>query len=310
MRYSLCLPVDQVDPPEQFCRAAAVIELAAAAEAAGFSAVHATEHPFPTRIGADMGGHFALDPTVTMAFAAAATTELRLHFNCFIPAYRNPFLGAKALADLDALSGGRVIAGMAAGYMAGEFEALGVPMAERAERFDEALVAMKAAWTGEPVHMTSAQWTADGNMMRPTPVQRPHPPLWIGGNSKAAIRRAARHGQGWIPFPAQPHEATAVGTAAITSEGDLRERIELLRAETAAAGRSDLLDVCMTPFTHQHHPRGQERYEPPVLLAEAERLTALGVTWLSIKLPSPDRATLLDYMERFGKEVIAQAPPG
>jgi probable F420-dependent oxidoreductase len=304
MRYSLCLPVDQVDPPEEFCSAAAIMELAAAAEGAGFSAVHATEHPFPTRIGAEMGGHFALDPVLTMAFAAAATSTLRLHLNCFIPAYRNPFLGAKALADLDALSGGRVIAGMAAGYMMGEFSALGVPFEQRGERFDEALVAMKAAWTGEPVELTSPRWEAHGNVMRPTPAQRPNLPIWIGGNSRAAIRRAARHGQGWIPFPAQPHEAAAVRTAALTSVDDLAERMALLRKETAAAGRDDALEVCMTPFSHQHHPRGHENYDPPVLRAEAEQLAALGVTWLSIKLRSPDRASLLVGIGRFGEEII------
>jgi hypothetical protein len=108
-----------------------------------------------------------------------------------------------------------------------------------------------------------------------------------------------------MPFPAQPNEAAAVRTASITSIDDLRARIDLLRAEAEAFGRTEPIDICMTPFTHQHHPRGKENYDPPVLLDEAARLAAIGVTWLSVKLRSPDRATYLDYIERFGKEVIA-----
>ncbi|HEV8296524.1 MAG TPA: TIGR03619 family F420-dependent LLM class oxidoreductase [Acidimicrobiales bacterium] len=304
MKYSLSLPVDQVEPVDEFCTATAVMEMAAAAEAAGFAAVHATEHPFPSWVGTDMGGHQALDPLVCMAFVAAATSQLRLHFNAFIVPYRNPFLGAKGLGDLDAMSGGRVIAGLAPGYLAGEFDALGVRLEDRAELLDEAIPAMKAAWTGEAVHLESSRWVARGNVMLPRPHQRPHPPIWIGGNSRAAIRRVVHHAQGWMPFPAKPNEATAVRTASITSIDDLRVRIDALRAEADAIGRTEPIDICMTPFTHQHHPRGQENYDPPVLRDEAEQLAELGVTWLSVKLRSPDRGVFLDYIERFGKEVI------
>jgi probable F420-dependent oxidoreductase len=300
----LSLPVDQVDPVEEFCTGTAVMEMAAAAEAAGFDAVHATEHPFPSRVGPDMGGHHALDPLVCMSFAAAATSRIRLHFNAFVAPYRNPFLGAKGLADLDVMSGGRVIAGLAAGYLAGELAALGVPLEERGARLDEAIAAMKQAWTGEPVHLESERWAARGNVMLPRPHQRPHPPIWIGGNSRAAIRRVAREAQGWMPFPAQPNEAAAVRTAAVTSIDDLRIRIDALRDTAASIGRTEPIDICMTPFTHQHHPRGRENYDPPVLRAEAEELAAIGVTWLSVKLRSPDRAVFLDFVERFSKDVI------
>jgi probable F420-dependent oxidoreductase len=304
MKYSLSLPVDQVDPPSEFCSASAVKEMAEAAEAAGFDAVHATEHPFPSRVGAEMGGHYALDPVICMSFVAAASTRLLLHFNAFVLPYRNPFLAAKSIADLDAMSGGRVIAGVVPGYLAGEFAALGVPLAERGSRLDEALVAMKAAWTGEPVFMTSSRWKADGNVMRPRPYQQPHPPIWVGGNSLGAIRRVARFGQGWMPFPAQPGESSVVRTAPMNSIESLRERIGLLRAELKAAGRTDTVDVCMTPFTHQHHPRGRENYDPPVLLDEAQSLAEIGVTWLSLKARSPNRKELLRNIERFGRDVI------
>ena len=204
MNYSLSLPVDQIEPADEFCSGAAITEMAAAAEAAGFKAVHATEHPFPSRIGPDMGGHHALDPMVCMAFVAAATSRLRLHFNAWIPPYRNPFLSAKSLADLDVLSGGRVI-GVAPGYLAGEFEALGVPLADRGLILDEALVAMKQAWTGEPVHMEGSGWAGKCNVMLPRPHQRPHPPIWIGGNSKAARRVVWRTTpRGGCPSPRSP----------------------------------------------------------------------------------------------------------
>ncbi|HEV8296005.1 MAG TPA: TIGR03619 family F420-dependent LLM class oxidoreductase [Acidimicrobiales bacterium] len=306
MKYSLSFPADQVEQVDEFCTGEAVMEMARAAEAAGFDAVDVTEHPFPSRVGPNMGGHHALDPAMCLAFAAAATTRLKVRFNAFVVPYRNPFLAAKTLGDLDVLSGGRVIAGVAPGYLEGEFLALGVPLATRGALLDEALVAMKAAWTGEPIDLESSRWSAHGNVMLPRPVQRPHPPIWIGGNSVHAIRRTIEHAQGWMPFPARPNEAVAVRTASIPDITELATRIELLRKQREAAGRTDPLDICMTPFTHQHHPRGQENYDPPVLLDEAARLSELGVTWLSIKLRSPDRATFLANIDRFANDVVGR----
>src|SRR6185503_9841155 len=145
------LPTHRVERFDELAGAEAIAELSAGAEAAGFDAVFVTEHPFPDDRWLATGGHHALDPFVALAFAAAATTTLRLHPNLCIPAYRNPFLLAKTVASLDALSGGRVILGIGAGYMEGEFTALGMPYEERNELTDEAITAMRAAWTGESV---------------------------------------------------------------------------------------------------------------------------------------------------------------
>ena len=118
------------------------------------------------------------------------------------------------------------------------------------------------------------------------------------------VSRAEQHGQGWMPFPVGPAEAKTVRTAPIADVADLETRIGLLRAEARARGRREPLDICLTPFTHPHHPRGQERLDPPQLRDEIAQLAPLGVTWLSIKLRAPDRTTLLANIERFGKEVI------
>ena len=96
------------------------------------------------------GGHHALDPLVALSFAAAATSRVRLHTHLLVAPYRNPFLAAKGIATLDVLSGGRTIVGLGAGYLEGEFEALGIPFTERNQRMDEAIAAMRAAWTGTP----------------------------------------------------------------------------------------------------------------------------------------------------------------
>jgi alkanesulfonate monooxygenase SsuD/methylene tetrahydromethanopterin reductase-like flavin-dependent oxidoreductase (luciferase family) len=228
----------------------------------------------------------------------------------FIPAYRNPFIAAKGISTLDAMSGGRVILGVAAGYLAPEFGALGSDGAPgavgggfraRGAVLDAALATMKRAWTGEPVVAEGPGWSASGNVMLPTPASVPHPPIWVGGNSAAARRRAVRAGQGWAPFPASPGMARAVRTAPLLHIGDLRMALADLRAEAERQGRTEPLDICAVPFSHPHW---QPRLDPPVLLAEAAELGELGVTWLSVRLPAPDRATFLENVAQFGTEVI------
>src|SRR3984957_3250763 len=162
MRISLGLPTDRLDRAAEFVTGDAIAEISRAAEVAGFDAVYVTEHPIPETQWKDSGGHHALDPFVALAFAAAATTSLRLQTHLCVVPYRNPFLTAKAVASLDALSGGRVILGVGTGYLQEEFAALGVQFDERNELMDEALEVMKAAWSGETVSVTGRHFQVAG----------------------------------------------------------------------------------------------------------------------------------------------------
>ena len=131
---------------------------------------------------------------------------LRLLTNLYIPAYRNPFLSAKAIASLDVLSGGRVMLGIGTGYLEPEYEALGVPFDERNDLTDEAIVLMKRAWVEDGVQVKGTHFDAPGNTMLPHLTRLPT--IWIGGNSKRAARRAVDLADGWLPFP---NAANSVG---------------------------------------------------------------------------------------------------
>ena len=281
MKLSVELPIASPD---------ALMTCATAIEAAGFDACFVTDHPVPPRDWIAGGGHETLDPFVALSFAAAATRQLRLHTNCLIPAYRNPYLAAKAVATLDACSRGRVILGVAVGYLEAEFEALGVPFAARAARLDDTLRAMKDAWAD----------AIPDNVVTPRNAQRPHPPIWVGGNSAAAMRRTVAHGDGWSPFPASPRTAAAVDTASITDAAMLAKAIARLHERAAEAGRTDPLDVCFTPFSHPAH---KNVVDPSTFVAEAHELAAIGVTWLAFHLPAPGVAAFCDTVAAFGPAV-------
>jgi len=305
MRFSVQLPTDRVEQIEDFATAEAIAANAAAAEAAGFDACYVTEHPFPADAWLERGGHHALDPFVALSIAAAATARLRLHTHILVLSYRNPFLAAKAIASLDVVSGGRAIVGVAAGYLADEFAALGVPFEARNDRSDEALVAMKAAWTGESIRMRGAGFEARGNRMRPTPIERPHPPIWVGGNSPRAIRRAVEHGQGWSPFPLPAVAAGRARSAAIESVGDLARGIERMRALAEERGRREPLDVCFVPFGVEMNRRRPLEVGP--LREQLHALETIGVGWVSIGMPTRSRSAYLEGLAEFS-ELILQPP--
>ncbi len=298
MRFSVQLPTDRVEEGPEFTSRDAIFELAASAERAAFDACYVTEHPFPSDAWLAAGGHHALDPFVALAVAAAATTRLRLHTNILVLAYRNPFLTAKSIASLDAVSGGRVIVGVAAGYLEGEYAALGADFAHRNEITDEALMAMKEAWSGESVRFRGRGFEAAENTMLPRPVQRPHPPLWVGGNTRAAMRRAAEHGQGWSPFPLPASYRGRTRTAPIESVDDLREKIEWLHGHAAKTGRSDPLDVNFVPFGHGMNAR--EALDAEAFCQQARRLEAIGVTWLSVGLSGRPKLRKIRDLARLG----------
>jgi probable F420-dependent oxidoreductase len=304
MRFSGQIPADRVAAGAELIGAEAIGEQARGLEAAGFDAGYATEHPFPPDAWLKAGGHHALDPFVTLAVAASATARLRLHTNVLVLPYRNPFLTAKAVASLDAVSGGRVILGVAAGYLEPEFRALGADFASRNQGTDDALLAMKQAWSGARVKWDGRGYQAVGNTMLPTPVQKPHPPIWIGGNSRRAARRAVQHGQGWSPFPVAPAFGRHTRTAPLESIEELAARIRELEDHAGEMGRSQPLDVNFVPFGLGMHSTATP--DPDAFCEQALRLWEIGVTWLSVGLPSPSRAGYLEHAARFGEQVIAR----
>lgn len=306
MRFSLGLPTDRVAEGAEFVSAAAVGEVAAAAEAAGFGACFVTEHPFPPEKWLSHGGHHALDPFVALSFAAAATRTLRLQTSMVVAGYRNPFMLAKSAASLDALSGGRMILGLAAGYLEKEFDAVGADFAGRSGAVDATIAALRAAWTGSEVTWDGDGFRAAGNVMLPTPAQPGGPPIWVGGNSRAAIRRAAESADGWVPFPTPPGVARTARTAAIESTADLAARIAYAREHAAAVGRDRDLDICFV--SRRLNMIGGNGHDPSGVVDEADELSALGVTWLHVTLPADSRYALLGAIEAFGAEVISRAP--
>lgn len=297
MRVSVGLPTHRVELGDEFVSADGIAAMAEAAETAGFDAVSVTDHPFPDDRWLATGGHHAIDPFVALAFAAAATTTVRLHTNLLVLAYRNPWLAAHSVATLDRLSGGRVILGIGAGYLEGEFRALGVPFDDRNERTDESIRIMQRAWAGGSI---------EGNTMEPTPVQPGGPPIWIGGNSKRAARRAVELGDAWTPFPTGPAKvARRTRTASLTTPDELKAMVAYAAQHAAAIGRTKPLDIVFMPYSLTMAGRDLT-WDAEEVLEEIGVLRAAGMTGMNVMLPGDSRAELGDEMARFGKEVIAE----
>jgi probable F420-dependent oxidoreductase len=189
MRFGLHLP--------QYGRAAgpeAIAQVARRAEEVGYADVWVSDH-LAVPADAPYPPGFLFEPVITLTWAAAATTRIGLGTTVLVLPYRHPLHLAKELATLDQLSGGRLILGAAAGWLEGEFDALGVPFAERGPRTDEAIDALRACWGDQPVDF-EGRW-AQLRQMKVQP-QPAHPiRLWVGGASPPALRRAVSRGDGW-----------------------------------------------------------------------------------------------------------------
>lgn len=294
--FSLELPTQRVEAVDEFITADAITDIARVAEQSGFAAVHVTDHPAPDTKWLDHGGHHALDPFVALAFAAAATTDIKLLTNVYIAAYRNPFLGAKSIQSLATLSKGRLILGTAAGYLKPEFRALGVDFDSRGALLDEALDVLDKVLTGADVAYEGSSFTARGVRLRPLPATPP--PVWVGGNSKPAVRRAVSRAQGWAPFNTFGY-AAASRTAEISTIEELELAINWARRYADEVGRTAPLDICFSAGTLLDDNRSvDERH------ATIARLAAAGVTWLTIAPTGADRNELIERSRAFAKEFI------
>jgi probable F420-dependent oxidoreductase len=297
MKFCATLHTDKVDLGAEFVSGEGVATVARAVEAAGFDAAFVTEHPFPDDGYLGHLGHHALDPFVTLATAAAATSRLRVLTHICVVPYHNPYVLAKTVATLDALSGGRVIFGCGAGYMATEFAAVGATFDDRNERFDAAIVAMKAAWSGEPVRVEASGTT---HTMRPLPVQRPHPPIWIGGNSRRALRRAAEYGDGWDGF-ANPAERAAYNrTPELDTLDRLKRLLDDLHELEHECGRT-VHDIAFSSLAGAYGTDGWDAGAFRDMIAEYERL---GVTMTLVHIPARSRHEYCDLVTSFGSDVL------
>ena len=139
-----------------------------------------------------------LDPFDAMAFLAGVTEKLRLGISVLIVPYRHPFDVARRVATIDVLSGGRFVLGVGVGWLEDEFRLLGIPFTERARRTREYIAMMKALWTQEKPRFAGkfVELNEDVNVL-PLPVQKPHPPIWVGGESQPALKRVVEFGDGW-----------------------------------------------------------------------------------------------------------------
>jgi probable F420-dependent oxidoreductase len=303
MRFSVQLPTDRVSAGDEFVSARAVSEMAQAVEDAGFDACFVTDHPFPNDRWLASGGHHALDPFVALAFVAAATRSLRVQTNITVLGYRSPFVLAKAATTLDVLSGGRLILGVAAGYLKREFQALGADFEARNDVADETIRAMKRAWTEEGVELIGRHFAATGNTQLPRPLQKPHPPVWVGGNSQRAIRRAVELGDGWIPFLTEGIVPDRVRTAQITTLAEFDVRLAYARAYADEIGRKTRLDVCFVPIgIPLNEP---EKIDPSEFAANIDALGQRGVTWVTIGPPrSRTRAEYCDRVAMLGDRLL------
>jgi len=199
-------------------------DVAQDAENMGYHSVWASDHVVtPAHLLPSFGPIF-FDAFVVLSHISALTQRVKLGTTVLVVPYRNPLVAAKMVATLDSLSGGRVILGIGAGGAPDEFEALGVPNNERGRRTNEYLRIMIELWTNDPSSYQGQFFDFSKVRFGPKPVQEPHPPIWVGGRSDAALRRAVRFGAAWHPT-FMPLE-------------QLRERSEKLAQLSSDAGRS------------------------------------------------------------------------
>ena len=219
------------------------------------------------------------DPMLALAFAAAVTSRIKLATGIFVVPLRNPVTTAQAVASLDVLSNGRVIFGIGVGWFAEEFAAAGASFPDRALRTREYIELMKALWTQEEPVYEGKTFSVKGVRFNPKPIQKPHPPIVVGGTSDLAIKRAVRYGDGWYAVARSMDEAKSL--------------LGRLDQQQRAAGRARPVEVTLSLRTGY-----------PLTLDEIKQLTALGVERILVGLPL--RALDESDLERFRDDVIAK----
>ena len=312
MEFGLHLPASSAG-----VKAADLIRFAQNAEALGFYCITVADHvivpknisvPYPYTVdGKYPGTGYHLEALMTMSFLAGATHRIRFITSVMIAPYRNPIITAKMLASLDVLSQGRVIVGLGVGWMKEEFENLQAPsFADRGKVTDEYIQAFRELWTKDNPSFDGKYCNFSDVIFLPKPVQQPAIPIWIGGHSRQAIRRAARLGDGWHPIGGVP-------TIPLEPE-DMNRDLTLLAEFARTAGRDPKkIRVALkgSLFDKEKKIEGRRRR----FMGSAEEIASdicayrdVGVDTMIFDVRRPNITETLERMEWMAKEVIAMVP--
>jgi probable F420-dependent oxidoreductase len=284
---------------------ATILATADRAERVGLHSVWVADHvvlplDYAQRMGAVYEAH------TTLSVVAGRTTRLKLGCTVTPTPYRHPFLQARVLATLDQLSGGRVIYGGGAGYLEGEFQALGLPFERRGRITDEYLEVIKLAWTRELIEYHGDFVDCVDMTCDPKPFQKPHPPIWLGGDSEGAFRRIVRLADGWHGLlggsPGARREAPTIA--------NFRQRIQRLHSIAEAADRDPAtitLSVKATCAIGEVDPGGRPLIGPvSKIVDDLKQLEALGLEVVVLNINLFDTPTSLDVIDQIGEEVLPQ----
>lgn len=285
--YGIQLPIQSqslmfAEPWEASGGPAELGALAQVADRSGFFYVAVCDHVAIPRLAAEKMSTIWYDTIATLGWLAAQTTQVRLLSSVYNLTYRHPLVAAKSFATLDHLSGGRVIAGLGAGHLQGEFEALGVDFDGRGKNLDAAIDLFDEALRNEFVGDVGAQ---------PRPVQTPRPPIWLGGAAPVAVRRAALKGDGWIPQGTPLEEMPAM--------------VELFNSHRDGVPG----DIgCITEWIYNGTPtwdldRPHISGSPEKIAEKMRAWAATGVNHLQVRFPSRSADELGEQMEAFGTTV-------
>jgi probable F420-dependent oxidoreductase len=297
-----------------------LVRLVTEGEAMGFDYATVSDHVvIPTEIEARYpysdSGEFPAgaraerhEQLIEVAFLAAKTTRLKFALSVMVVPHRPAVLAAKLLSTIDVLSGGRLIVGIGAGWMKEEFEAIGAPdFAQRGKVTDEYIKAFIELWTKDKPRFAGEHVRFDNIVFAHKPVQKPHPPIWVGGESGPALRRTARLGDAWYPIgtnPANPLDSLA----------RFKANVARLRKMTAEAGRKPEavgLALRCTAFGEKVPAKagdGERRLfsgKPAEIAADVKALRDMGVEHLDFGFGGATVEAMLGEMQRFRKEVLA-----
>jgi probable F420-dependent oxidoreductase len=274
---------------------AAMRRVAQACDRAGFFYLGVSDHVCIPRSHAAAMSTVWYDAIATLGFVAAVTRRVRLLSYVWVAPYRHPLMTAKSFATLDALSGGRVILGVGAGHLQGEFETLGVDFSRRGKLLDEAIDCIAAAWADEFPEHSGPTWSVRDVGQRPRPVQRPRPPIWVGGSSRAALRRAAERGDGWLP-----QGVPEMGMSAAIAF--LREHRRRVRGDAPIeiGMNAPWLYVGKPSFDLGPDDRAGSADE---IAAVLRSLKDLGIQHCGVRFRSRGCEELIEQIDRFGREV-------